>query len=129
MSKGIIPKLPSDIDIQITTGFQSLGRAEQVTNLAQTFGIIGQLLGPQVLQKYIQPANVIKFIMSNSGVIETGGLLKSEEQIATEESEAQNQQLMQQMSMPGMQEAMKQVGSKMGGIVSSGMQMPTATGE
>jgi hypothetical protein len=115
----LIPKLPPDTEIQITTGFQSLGRAEQVTNLAQTFGLLTQLLGPEVMQKYVVPNNVLKFIMSNSGILESGGLLKSDAQIAEEEARSQQQALMSQMAQVGGNKLSENMGNNFGAMISN----------
>lgn len=94
---GKMPKMPKDtVKPQIVTGIEALGRGQDLNKLAQMLQYL-QPLGPEVLQKYMNVGDYIDRLAASLG-IDTGGLIKNEEQMQ-QEQEAQEQQMMQQQVM------------------------------
>jgi len=92
-----MPKMPKDtVKPQIVTGIEALGRGQDLNKLAQMLQYL-QPLGPEVLQKYMNVGDYIDRLAASLG-IDTGGLIKNEEQMQ-QEQEAQEQQMMQQQVM------------------------------
>jgi len=98
-SMGKMPKMPKDsIKPQIVTGIEALGRGQDLNKLAQMLNYL-QPLGPEVIQKYMNVGDYIDRLGASLG-IDTGGLIKSEQELAQEQqqmAEAQQQQMMQEM--------------------------------
>jgi hypothetical protein len=69
-----------------------------------------QALDPEVLQQYVNLQDYIKRRATALG-IETEGLIKSQEQIAQEQQQAMQMQMMQQAAPGVMQEGAKQLGN------------------
>jgi len=98
---GKMPKMPKDtVKPQIVTGIEALGRGQDLNKLAQMLQYL-QPLGPEVLQKYMNVGDYIDRLAASLG-IDTGGLIKTDEQMQ-QETEAQQQQMMQS-SVMGMAE-------------------------
>ena len=86
-----IPKLPKDVvRPKIVAGINSLGRSQDVEALTTFIGTIAQTLGPQALQKYIDPSEAIMRLAAAQG-IDVLNLVKSPE---TMDAEMQQQQQM-----------------------------------
>lgn len=79
-----MPKLPKNfVTPTIVTGIDALGRGNDLNRLDVYLQGIGQLLGPQMIQQYIDVREYMNRRAAALG-IETTGLVKSEEQIAAE---------------------------------------------
>ena len=86
-----IPKLPKDlVRPKIVAGVNALGRGQDQQALTQFIGTIAQTLGPEALQRFIDPTEAIKRLAAAQG-IDVLNLVKSPE---TMESEMQQQQAM-----------------------------------
>ena len=86
-----IPKLPKDlVRPKIVAGVNALGRGQDQQALTQLIGTIAQTLGPEALQKFIDPTEAIKRLAAAQG-IDVLNLVKSPE---TMEAEMQQQQQM-----------------------------------
>ena len=94
--KKLLPKLPKDIvKTKIIVGMEALGRASDRLRLLQFMADLSNTLGAETLSRYINLDDAIKkFAIANG--IDTGGLIKTQEQIAQETQQAQQQQLAQQ---------------------------------
>ena len=107
-----LPKLPDDVvKPTIVTGMEALGRGHDLRKLDLFIRGMTEALGPEVLQRYINLQDYIKRRATALG-IDTEGLIKSEEQIAQEQQQAQMQQIMQQAGPNAIQEGVKQLGSQ-----------------
>jgi len=71
---------------------------------------MSQALGPEVLQQYVNLQDYIKRRATALG-IETDGLIKSQEQIAQEQQQAMQAQMMQQAGPGAIQEGVKALGN------------------
>ena len=81
----------------MTVGLAAVGRGNDLEQLVRFTTTLGQTMGPESLQTYVKPAELIKRMAYSMG-IDTLGLVKTEEELAQEQAEAQ-QQAQQQMLM------------------------------
>ena len=103
---GEIPRIPKDIvKPTIVAGINSLGRGQDVQALGQFLQTIAQTMGPEALQQYINPEEVVKRLAAAQG-IDVLNLVKSMQEIQQERQQAQEQAMMmeeqkQQAAMAG----------------------------
>jgi len=91
-----MPKLPKDfVTPTIVTGIDALGRGNDLNRLDLYLQGIGQILGPQMIQQYIDVREYLNRRAAALG-IETAGLVKSEEQLQMEQQQAMQMQILQQ---------------------------------
>jgi len=91
-----MPKLPKDfVTPTIVTGIDALGRGNDLNRLDLYLQGIGQVLGPQMIQQYIDVREYLNRRAAALG-IETAGLVKSEEQLQMEQQQAMQMQILQQ---------------------------------
>lgn len=92
-----VPALPKDITRPtIITGIDALGRGQDLQNMDAFLAGLGEAFGPEVLGRYINLSEAIK----RRGValgIDMDGLVKSEEEVAENEQQAQMQAMAQNM--------------------------------
>jgi len=95
---GEIPRLPKGDIVKptIVAGINALGRGQDRESLSQFLTVIAQTMGPQAIQEYINPEEVVKRLAASSG-IDTLNLVKSMQEIQQEQQAAAQQQ--QQMMM------------------------------
>ena len=94
---GQLPKIPKEfVRPQIVAGVNALGRGQDRESLANFMGTIAQTLGPEALMKYINPSEVIKRLAAAQG-IDALNLIKSDEQLAQEMQQAQQEQIGQSL--------------------------------
>ena len=102
---GDIPRIPKGlVKPTIVAGINSLGRGQDVQALGQFLTTIAQTMGPEAIQQYINPDELIKRLAAAQG-IDVLNLVKSVQDIQQE----QQGQMQQQMEM----EAMKQMPNMM----------------
>ena len=81
------------------TGLEAIGRGDDRNKLIDFITTVGQTLGPEVLQKYINVDEALRRL-ANSESIDTTNLVKTKEQLDAEAAAAQEeQQAMQQQEM------------------------------
>lgn len=87
----LLPNLPKElVKTKIIVGMEALGRASDRLRLLQFMADLSNTLGSETLAQYINLDDAIKkFAVANG--IDTGGLIKSQEQIQ-QETQAQQQQ-------------------------------------
>jgi hypothetical protein len=94
---GQLPKIPKEfVRPQIVAGVNALGRGQDRESLANFMGTIAQTLGPEALMKYINPSEVIKRLAAAQG-IDALNLIKTEEQMAQEMQQQQQDQIGQSL--------------------------------
>jgi len=111
---GEIPKIPKGmVKPTIVAGINSLGRGQDVQALGQFMQTIGQTMGPQAIQQYINPEELIKRLAAAQG-IDVLNLVKSMQEIQGEKQQAQEQamQMEQMKQAPNMAKAPMQDPSK-----------------
>jgi hypothetical protein len=90
---GQIPRLPKDIvKPTIVAGVNALGRGQDRESLGQFLQVIAQTMGPEAIQKFINPEEVVKRLAASSG-IDVLNLVRSMQEIQGEQQAAQQQQM------------------------------------
>ena len=102
---GEIPRLPKGDIVKptIVAGINALGRGQDRESLGQFITVIAQTMGPEAIQQYINPDEVIKRLAAASG-IDVLNLVKSmdERQAEQQQAMAQQQQMMAMQQEPQM---------------------------
>mgnify|MGYP001472381069 FL=1 len=104
---GEIPKIPKGmVKPTIVAGINSLGRGQDVQALGNFLTTIAQTMGPESIQQYINPDELIKRLAAAQG-IDVLNLVKSMEEIQQEKQQAQQQamQMEQMKQTPNMLKA------------------------
>jgi len=95
---GKIPRLPKDIvKPTIVAGVNALGRGQDRESLGQFLTVISQTMGPEAVQKFINPEEVIKRLAAAQG-IDVLNLVKSMQEIQGKEQQAQQMAMQQQQT-------------------------------
>jgi len=104
--EGKIPRLPKDIvKPTIVAGINALGRGQDRESLGQFLTVISQTMGPEAVQKFINPEEVIKRLAASQG-IDVLNLVRSMQEIQQQDQQAQQMAMQQQQAELGVQ-AMK----------------------
>jgi hypothetical protein len=91
-----IPRLPKDIvKPTIVAGVNALGRGQDRESLGQFLTVISQTMGPEAVQKFINPEEVIKRLAASQG-IDVLNLVRSMQEIQGEQQQAQQMAMQQQ---------------------------------
>ena len=94
---GKVKALPEKlVKPKIVTGIQGLGRGNDRNKLIEFIGTVAQALGPDVMRQFVNVDEAVKRLATSIG-IDTTNLIKSQEQIAEEQQQAQQQQLIQSL--------------------------------
>ena len=102
---GALPDIPMDkIKPVIITGIEALGRGNDLNKLDTYLAGIGQVLGPEVLQQYVDVGEYMKRRALALG-IDIKGLVRTPEQL----QQMQQEQMMQQQQMMVAQQAGPQI--------------------
>ena len=100
---GEIPRLPKGgiVKPTIVAGINALGRGQDRESLGQFLTVIAQTMGPQAIQQFINPDEVIKRLAAASG-IDVLNLVKSMQELQAEQQQAmaQEQQMMAMQQEP-----------------------------
>ena len=90
---GEIPRLPKGgiVSPTIVAGINALGRGQDRESLGQFLMTIAQTMGPEALQTYINPEEVVKRLAASSG-IDVLNLVKSMQEVQQEQQMAAQQQ-------------------------------------
>ena len=92
---GEIPRIPKGlVKPTIVAGINSLGRGQDVQALGQFLQTIAQTMGPEAIQQYINPEELIKRLAAAQG-IDVLNLVKSAQELQ-QEQQAQQQAQMEQ---------------------------------
>ena len=89
---GEIPRIPKGmVKPIIVAGINSLGRGQDVQALGQFLTTIAQTMGPEAIQQYINPNEVIKRLAAAQG-IDVLNLVKSVQEVQQEQQQAIDQE-------------------------------------
>ena len=89
---GEIPRIPKGmVKPIIVAGINSLGRGQDVQALGQFLTTIAQTMGPEAIQQYINPDEVIKRLAAAQG-IDVLNLVKSVQEVQQEQQQAIDQE-------------------------------------
>lgn len=98
---GEIQKMPGEfISPEITTGLDAIGRGNDRARLTQFLQTIAGTMGPEAMLQYLNPREVLSRFAASDG-IDTKGLIRTEEELANEQAQAQELQLEQQLAQSG----------------------------
>ena len=101
---GEIPRIPKGmVKPIIVAGINSLGRGQDVQALGAFLQTIAQTMGPEAIQQYINPEEVVKRLAAAQG-IDVLNLVKSVQEIQNEQQQAaqQQQQLEETKQLPNL---------------------------
>ena len=102
---GEIPRLPKGDIVRptIVAGISALGRGQDRESLAQFLTVLSQTMGPEAINQFVNPEEVVKRLAAASG-IEVLNLVKSmeEKQAEQEQAMAEQQQMMEMQQAPQM---------------------------
>ena len=89
---GEIPKIPKGmVKPTIVAGINSLGRGQDVQALGSFLQTIAQTMGPEAIQQYINPEEVVKRLAAAQG-IDVLNLVKSMQEVQQQEQQAMQQE-------------------------------------
>jgi hypothetical protein len=88
--KGQAPKLPKTVVPQIVTGFSALGQTHEAAAIIEWLKELLDIFGPETVSAEVQFSEVALRTGTSQGITDVKGLLKSEEQKAQEQADAQN---------------------------------------
>lgn len=98
MKKGGMQKLPEGlVQPMVSVGLAGVGRGNDLEKTARFMSILQQSIGPEGIQKYVNNTELIKRLSSSMGISPLG-LVKSEQQLAAEMQQAQQQAMQQQLA-------------------------------
>lgn len=101
-SSGRLPKMPKNmIHPMVVTGIEALGRGNDLNKLDSFIAGIGQILGPEAVQQFVNMSEYLDRRAAALG-IDTKGLIKSQEELQQEAQQAQQQAMMQQLGPKAM---------------------------
>ena len=101
-SSGRLPKMPKNmIHPMVVTGIEALGRGNDLNKLDSFIAGIGQMLGPEAIQQFVNMSEYLDRRAAALG-IDTKGLIKSQEELQQEAQQAQQQAMMQQLGPKAM---------------------------
>ena len=84
-----VPRMPSDLVKPVmTVGLAAVGRGNDLEQLVRFTTTLGQTMGPEGLQTYLKPSELIKRLAYSMG-IDTIGLIKTDDELAQEQAAAQ----------------------------------------
>ena len=94
---GQLPKIPKEfVRPQIVAGVNALGRGQDQQSLTQFITTIAQTMGPESIQKFIDPTEYLKRLAAAQG-IDYLGLIKTPEQLQGEMQQQQQQATQQSL--------------------------------
>lgn len=92
-----LPKLPEDIvSPTIITGVTALGRGQDLNNLTNFLSIVGQTLGQEAIQQYVELPAALSQFAASLGI--SADVIKSKEEIQQEQQAMMEQQMQQQIA-------------------------------
>ncbi len=98
MKEGGMQQLPEGlVQPMVSVGLSGVGRGNDLEKTARFMSILQQSIGPEGIQKYVNNTELIKRLSSSMGSSPLG-LVKSEQQIAAEMQQAQQQAMQQQLA-------------------------------
>jgi hypothetical protein len=105
--KGKLPKLPEDlVQPVVSVGLAAVGRGNDLEKTARFMTILQQSLGPEGIATYVNPSELIRRLAGAMGM-DIIGLVKTEEQLAAEQQQAQQMAMAQQAMAAGMADPQK----------------------
>lgn len=95
--KQLLPAMPDDVDISITTGIEALGRGQEVQKLLQFVQSAQNAFGPEVTAQHLNVDVGLSALATGLGLT-NNGLIKDPEQLQAEQQQAAQQQAAQSVA-------------------------------
>lgn len=97
---GEIDALPQkSVEPVIVTGIEALGRSHELMRLTQGVQMAVAILGPEIVARRLKDGALISKIFTGTGV-DADGLLKTDEEMAAEMQQAQQQATIEKLGGP-----------------------------
>lgn len=96
--QGKAPKLPNNVAPMVVTGFAALGQNHEVQAIIEWVQMLQEAMGPQWTMAHLNGDEIALRTGTGRGIPDVKGLIKSQEQIAQETADANNQQLGQSVA-------------------------------
>lgn len=106
MRRGKLPRLPDMVQPVVSVGLAAVGRGNDLEKTARFMQILQQTLGPEGITTYVMPPELIRRLAASMGM-DIIGLVKSEDQLAAEQQQAQQMAMAQQAMQAGMADPQK----------------------
>lgn len=108
-----LPALPKGLVMPtVVAGLGGVGRGEDRAALIEFMQTVGQAMGPEALQQFIDPTEFLRRLAAASG-IDTLNLVKSPQTMAQQKGEAQQQQMMASLTNQAGQLAKSPIGEEL----------------
>jgi hypothetical protein len=105
--QGGMAQLPEGlVKPMVSVGLAAVGRGNDLEKTARFMQILQQTIGPEGLAQYVIPTELIRRLASSMGISPLG-LVKTEQQLAAEAQQAQQQAMAQQAMAAGMADPQK----------------------
>lgn len=105
--KGKLPKLPESlVKPVVSVGLSAVGRGNDLEKTARFMQILQQSLGPEGITTYVMPSELIRRLAASMGM-DIIGLVKTEEQLVSEQQAQQQMAMAQQAMQAGMADPQK----------------------
>lgn len=105
--QGGMERLPEGLIKPVTSvGLAGVGRGNDLEKTARFMNILQTTIGPEAVAQYIKPPELLRRLASSMGISPVG-LVKTEQEIAAEQQQAQQQAMEQQMLQSGMGDPQK----------------------
>lgn len=102
--EGVIPPIPKEIKLKITTGLDALGRSHETNKLMTLLRSASEVLGPEVIQQRLKPDAIIQDLGNGLGV-DVEKYLKSDEEMAEDRKQMLENSVAQSAAPGVIQEA------------------------
>lgn len=109
---GKAPKLPKDITPMVVTGFAALGENHEIAAIEDWLQKLVGLFGPQWVATFVDGQEVALRTGTGRGILDVKGMLKSDDQVQSEQQGAMSQQAIAQSTPEVVKGAMGLIGNK-----------------
>jgi hypothetical protein len=96
-SRGVLPKLPPGIKVNVVTGLEALGRTADYQRLSEFLQTANATLGPEVTGSYLKPAVVLKQ-MGTALSVDTKELVRTDEEVQQQQMDATRMEMAKSMA-------------------------------
>ena len=103
---GKLPKLPEMVQPVVSVGLAAVGRGNDLEKTARFMQLLNTTLGPEGVTTYVMPSELIRRLAASMGM-DIIGLVKTDEQLATEQQQQQQMAMAQQAMAAGMADPQK----------------------
>lgn len=89
VTRGKLKPIPGDdVSVNITTGLEALSRSHDATKWAAFLGMVRETLGPEVVERYLNPSVILKRLAVSVGV-DLSDVIRTDEDLQASDQAAQ----------------------------------------